>query len=71
MTGFPMRKLRKTGAVEQGSNVVIIPRLLAPISRPPGTSGAQHKNAYGSRDPALVPPSKRTAYVELSLANVA
>ena len=27
MTGFPMRKLRKTGAVEQGGNVVIIPRL--------------------------------------------
>ena len=38
MTGFPMRKLRKTGAVDQEGNVVIIPRLpsVTGANKPPG-----------------------------------
>ena len=36
MTGFPMRKLRRTGAVDQEGNVVIIPRLsVTGTNKPP------------------------------------
>ena len=39
MTGFPMRKLRKTGAVDQEGNVVIILRL-------PSVTGANKRPGW-------------------------
>jgi len=39
MTGFPMRKLRKTGAVDQEGNVVIILRL-------PSVTGANKRSGW-------------------------